>query len=79
MISCGLRWVISSPPLEFFAEIIAGEGGVVIDRAVAALGSGPGFPAVRFVEDEAVAFAFEFGLVGFVLFEPVEVFEEEQP
>jgi hypothetical protein len=43
------------------------------------LGGGPGFPAVGFVEDVGVFFAVEGGFVGFVLFEAVEIFEEEEP
>jgi hypothetical protein len=34
------------------AEIVAGEGGVVVDLAVFALGRGPGFPAEGFFEEE---------------------------
>ena len=60
-------------------EVVAGEGGVVINRAVLALGRGPAFPTVRFVEDEGVFLTIEFCFGGFVGFEGVEIFQEEQP
>ena len=60
-------------------EVVAGEGGVVIDLAVFALERGPRFPAVGLVEDVGVFFTVEGGFGGFVVFEGVEVFQEEQP
>jgi hypothetical protein len=36
------------------AEVVAGQGFVVVERAVLALGRGPRFPAVGLVEDVAV-------------------------
>ena len=60
-------------------EVVATERGVVINLAVFALGRGPRFPAVGFVEDVGVFLAVEGGLGGFVVFEGVEVFQEEQP
>ena len=61
------------------AEVVAGVGGVAVDLAIFAFGGGPDVPAVGFFEDEGVLFAFEGGFVGAVLFEAVEVFEEEEP
>ena len=61
------------------AQVIAGHCGVVIELAVRRLWCSPGFPAMRLVKDEAAALAFEFGLGSFVLFERVEVFQEQQP
>jgi hypothetical protein len=49
------------------AEVVAGLGGIVIKLAVLALGRGPAFPAVGFVENEGVLFAVQRGFVGFVL------------
>ena len=60
-------------------EVVAGQGGVVVDLAVLALGRGPRFPAVGFVEDVGVFLAVEGGFGGLVVFEGVEVFQEEQP
>ena len=60
-------------------EVVAGLGGVVVDLAVLALGRGPRFPAVGFVEEVGVFPAVEGGFGGLVVFEGVEVFQEEQP
>jgi len=60
-------------------EVVAGEGGVVVDLAVLALGRGPAFPAVGFIEDVVIFLAFELGLGGFVGFEGIEIFQKEQP
>jgi len=51
----------------------------VIKLAILALGRGPCLPAVGLVEDVAVFLPVEGGFGGFVGFEAVEVFEEEQP
>ena len=40
------------------AEVVPGLSIVVVQLAVLALGGGPGFPAERFVKDEAVFFSF---------------------
>ena len=40
---------------------------------------GPAFPAIRLFEDEAVALAVELRFDGFVLFEGVEILQEEEP
>jgi hypothetical protein len=63
-------------------QVIAGEGGVVVDPAVLAPGDarrGPRLPAVWLVEDVGVLLAGEGGLGGLVVFEGVEVLQEEQP
>ena len=61
------------------AQVVAGQGLVVVDLAVFVLGGGPGFPAVGLVEDEGVFLPFEGGFVGLVLLQPVEVFQEQEP
>ena len=61
------------------AQVVAGQGPVVIELAVLALRRRPVLPAVGFVEDEGVFPAGQGGLIGQVLLEAVEVFEEEQP
>ena len=60
-------------------EVVAGQGGVVIELAILALGRGPGFPAVGFVEQVGVFLAVQRGLIGAVLLQPIEVFQEQQP
>ena len=52
---------------------------VVVELAVLVLGRGPGFPAIGLVEDVGVFLPVQRGLVGPVLFQPVEVFQEQQP
>ena len=54
-------------------------GAVVVDLAVLRFGGGPGIPAVGLVEDQGVFLEFEGGFVDFIVFEGVEVFEEEEP
>lgn len=61
------------------AEVVAGQGAVVVELAVIALGSGPGFPAAGFVENAGVLLSLQGGLISAVLFQPVEVFTEKQP
>ena len=61
------------------AEVVAGQGLVVVELAVLVLGRGPAFPAIGLVEDVGVFLALQRGLVGFVLLQAVEVFQEEQP
>ena len=61
------------------AEIVAGHRLVVVELAVLALGRGPAFPAVGFVEDVAVFLTAERGFVGAVLLQAVEVFQEKEP
>ena len=65
--------------IDEIAQVVAGHGLVVVDLAVLALGRGPGFPAVGLVEDEGVFLAFQRGLVGLVLLQAVEVFQEQEP
>ena len=67
------------PEVGEVAQVVAGEGGVVVQRAVGVFGGGPGGPAVGGIEDVAVGLAFEGGDGGAVLFQAVEVFEEEEP
>ena len=61
------------------AEVVAGQGLVVVDLAVLALRRGPAFPAVGLVEDVGVFLPVQRGFVGPVLLQPVEVFQEQQP
>ena len=60
------------------AEVVAGEGGVVVELAVGGLGGGPGGPAVGRVEDVSVALAFEGGFFCLFCFAGIEVFQEEE-
>ncbi len=60
-------------------EVVAGEGGVVVDLAVLAFGRRPAFPAILPFEDEAVFFPFQLRLHGFVVLQRVEVFQEQEP
>jgi hypothetical protein len=61
------------------AEVVAGEGVVVVELAGLVLRRGPGFPALRLFEDVGVFLALKLCLGGAVLFEAVEVFQEEEP
>jgi hypothetical protein len=62
------------------AQVVAGQRLVVVELAVFTFGRGPAFPAVVFVQDEAVAFALQLAASsGLVLLQPVEVLEEQQP
>jgi hypothetical protein len=58
------------------AQVVACHGGVVVDLAILALGRGPSFPAVGFVEQPSVFFAFQLGFHRLAVFQRVEVFEE---
>jgi hypothetical protein len=60
-------------------QVVAGEGRVVVDLPVFALRGCPAFPPVRLVEDVGVFPAVQLGFGGFVAFEGVEVFQEQQP
>jgi hypothetical protein len=51
----------------------------VVDFAVFAFGRGPNFPAVGLFEDEGAGFAVEGRFVDLVLFEIVEILQEEEP
>ena len=61
------------------SQVVAGHGFVVVKLAVFALGRSPTLPAVIFVEDEAVSLALQLGLVCLVLFQPIEILQEQQP
>ena len=61
------------------AQVVAGQRLVVVELAVLALGRGPAFPAIRLLEDVGVFLPVQRGLVGPVLLQPVEVFQEQQP
>jgi len=61
------------------AEVVAGEGGIVIEIAVLALGRGPTLPAGGLVEDVGVSLPVQSGFGGFVLLEAVKIFQEEEP
>ena len=60
-------------------QIVAAQGGVVVNLAVFALRGCPAFPSIGLVEDVGVFLAVELGFGGFVAFEGVEVFQEQQP
>ena len=66
-------------PLTKSMQVVAGQRVVVVEPAVGVLGRGPSFPAVGLVEDVGVGLAVKLGLVGAVLFQVVEVFQEQQP
>ena len=51
----------------------------MIDGSIFCLGGGPSFPAEGFVEDVGVFAAIELGFGGFLDFEGIEVFKEEEP
>ena len=59
-------------------EVITSQGGVVVNLAVLFWRS-PRLPAIRSIEDVGVFPAVEGGFGGLVVFEGVEVFQEEQP
>jgi hypothetical protein len=61
------------------AQVIAGLRFIVVNLAVLALGRGPFLPAVGLVEDECVLLPFQRGFIGFVLLEPIQIFQEEEP
>ena len=61
------------------AQVITGQGFIVIELAVFALGRSPGLPTVIFIENEGISLSLQTGFVGFVLLQPVEVFQKQQP
>ena len=63
-------------PVHEVAEVVAGQGFVVVEFAVLALGRGPAFPSIGLVEDVGVFLAVQRGLGAFVLLKIVEVFQE---
>ncbi|QDU20659.1 hypothetical protein ETAA1_26160 [Urbifossiella limnaea] len=60
-------------------QVVAAERLVVVDLPALVLRRGPTLPAVRLVEDEGVLLALQRRLVRPVLFQPVEVLQEEEP
>src|SRR5271157_3611893 len=66
-------------PVHEVAEVVAGQGLVVVEFAVLALGRGPAFPAIGLVEDVGVFLAVQRGFGALVLLKVVEVFQEQQP
>ena len=65
--------------IDEIAEVVAGQGLVVVELAVLALRRGPALPAVGLVEDVGVLLALQRGLGRLVLLQPVEVLQEQQP
>lgn len=61
------------------AQVVAGEGGVMIQLAAGVLRCRPAVPAVALLEDGRIGAALQDGHGGLVVFEPVEVLEEQQP
>ena len=61
------------------AEVIAGKGAIVVERAGFVLGRGPRLPAVGLVEEIGVGPALKLRLGGAVLLQAVEVFQEKHP
>ena len=51
----------------------------MINLAILALGRGPYFPAIRFIEDMRVFPSVERGFSGLVAFEAIEVFQKKEP
>jgi hypothetical protein len=60
-------------------QVIAGERLVVIELAIFAFGRRPGFPSIVFIENIAVSLALDLGLHHAILFQPIEIFQEQQP
>jgi len=58
-------------------EVVAGEGFVVVELAVLALGCSPDFPAIWHIEDEGIFATIERSFIGAVLLQPIEVFEKQ--
>ncbi len=60
-------------------QVITGQRAVVVQLAIRILGGSSAFPAVGFIEDVTVALALQHGLSGLVLFQPIQIFQEQQP
>jgi hypothetical protein len=58
------------------AQVVAGEGGVVIQLTAGVLRRRPAAPAVGLFENGRIAAALQSGHGGPVVFEPVEILEE---
>lgn len=65
--------------IDEIAQIVAGQGDVVVKLAVRVLGRGPTRPTVGLIKDKAVSPRFQFGLCGLVGFQIVQILEEKQP
>ena len=61
------------------AQVVAGESFVVVDLAVFGSWSCPGFPAISLFKERRVFLAAKLGFGGAIVFESVEIFEEEEP
>ncbi len=61
------------------AQVVAGEGGIVVELTVFAFRCGPALPAIRLLEDEAVFLAVQLRFDRFILLKRIEIFQEEEP
>ena len=66
-------------PIDKVAEIVAGQGLVVVEFTILVLGRGPALPAVWLVEDEGVFLPLQLGLHCLVLLQTIQIFQEQQP
>ena len=55
-------------PINEIAQIVAGQGRVVVELAILTLWRGPAFPAIGLFENEGVSLALQLGFVGFIPF-----------
>jgi hypothetical protein len=60
-------------------QVVAAQGGVVVDLAVFVLRGCPAFPAVGLVDDVDVFLPVQLGFHLLFVFQGVEVFQEQQP
>ena len=65
--------------IDEITEVVAGEPPVVVNLAVLVLGCRPGFPAVLLVQDVGIFLAVELGLHRLLVFQRIEVFQEQEP
>jgi hypothetical protein len=61
------------------AQIVAGPGLVVIELAIRVFRRRPAFPTIVGIKDEGILLPFQSGFGGLVLFEAVEILQEQQP
>jgi hypothetical protein len=54
-------------PIDEIAQVIAGQGSIVVKLAILALGRRPAFPAIGPVKDKAVLLPIKRGFCGFIL------------